>query len=135
MGVARLPSQQRAAVEITFAVRDGRGYQPGSEVSERLRRLSLVEFSFFVGFPTLQIAERKTPPPSSRFGAPSVAPQKPSVCLSAFHYPELNTSHHLRHTWVRTGEDTPGRLEAPPGPAPRLTVCVLQSCWTSRSSS
>lgn len=60
MDVARLPSQQRAAVEITFAVRDGRGYLLGSEVSDRLRKLSLVEFSFFVGFPTVQIAERKT---------------------------------------------------------------------------
>lgn len=60
MGMARLPSQQRAAVEITFAVRDGRGYLLGSEVSDRLRKLSLVEFSFFVGFPALQIAERKT---------------------------------------------------------------------------
>lgn len=59
MGVARLPPQQRAAVEITFAVRNGRGYLLGSEVSERLRQLSLVEFSFFVGFPALQIAERK----------------------------------------------------------------------------
>lgn len=63
MGVARLPSQQRATVEITFAVRDGRGYLLGSEVSDRLRKLSLVEFSFFVGFPALQIAERKTRPP------------------------------------------------------------------------
>lgn len=67
MGVARLPAQQRATVEVTFAVRDGRGYSPGSEVSDRLRKLSLVEFSFFVGFPALQIAERKARPFTERF--------------------------------------------------------------------
>uniref|UniRef100_H3CCS0 Si:dkeyp-27e10.3 n=1 Tax=Tetraodon nigroviridis TaxID=99883 RepID=H3CCS0_TETNG len=48
-----------------------------SDVSEHLRKLSLVEFSFYLGFPVLQIAE-------------------------PLHYPELNTSHHLRSTWVRT---------------------------------
>lgn len=60
MGVARLPSEQKVTVEITFAVRDGRDYLLGSEVSEHLRKLSLVEFSFYIGFPVLQIAERKT---------------------------------------------------------------------------
>lgn len=50
-------------MEITFAVRDGRGYLLGSEVSDQLRKFSLVEFSFFVGFPALQIAERKTQRP------------------------------------------------------------------------
>uniref|UniRef100_A0A096LSD7 KIAA1549 ortholog n=1 Tax=Poecilia formosa TaxID=48698 RepID=A0A096LSD7_POEFO len=68
---------QKVPVDITFAVRDGRGYLVGSEVSEHLRKLSLVEFSFYVGFPALQIAE-------------------------PFYYPELNMSHHLRDTWVRT---------------------------------
>uniref|UniRef100_A0A3B5AG43 KIAA1549 ortholog n=1 Tax=Stegastes partitus TaxID=144197 RepID=A0A3B5AG43_9TELE len=76
MGVTRPAAEQKVPVDITFAVRDGRGYLPGSEVSEHLRKLSVVEFSFYVGFPALQIAE--------------------------FHYPELNTSHHLRSTWVRT---------------------------------
>ncbi|XP_069375939.1 UPF0606 protein KIAA1549 isoform X2 [Paralichthys olivaceus] len=69
--------KQTVPVDVTFAVRDGWGYLLGSEVSEHLRKLSLVEFSFYVGFPALQIAE-------------------------PFHYPELNTSHHLRFTWVRT---------------------------------
>ncbi|XP_071776633.2 UPF0606 protein KIAA1549 [Centroberyx gerrardi] len=77
MGVARPVGEQKVPVDVTFAVRDGRGYLPGSEVSEHLRKLSVVEFSFYLGFPTLQIAE-------------------------PFHYPELNTSHHLRSTWVRT---------------------------------
>ncbi|XP_004564979.1 UPF0606 protein KIAA1549 isoform X2 [Maylandia zebra] len=77
ISVARPAVEQKVPVDITFAVRDGRGYLPGSEVSEHLRKLSLVEFSFYVGFPALQIAE-------------------------PFHYPELNTSHHLRSTWVRT---------------------------------
>lgn len=57
-GVSRPLPEQKLPVDITFAVRDGRGYLPGSEVSEHLRRLSLVEFSFYVGFPTVQIAER-----------------------------------------------------------------------------
>ncbi|CAL8242301.1 unnamed protein product [Merluccius merluccius] len=68
---------QKVPVDITFAVRDARGYLTGSEVSKHLRKLSEVEFSFYLGFPTLQIAE-------------------------PFLYPELNTSHHLRSTWVRT---------------------------------
>ncbi|XP_028254147.1 UPF0606 protein KIAA1549 isoform X2 [Parambassis ranga] len=76
LGIAR-PMEQKVPVDITFAVRDGRGYLLGSQVSEHMRKLSLVEFSFFIGFPALQIAE-------------------------PFHYPELNTSHHLRSTWVRT---------------------------------
>ncbi|KAM4523323.1 UPF0606 protein KIAA1549 isoform 2-T2 [Fundulus diaphanus] len=76
-GIAWPAVGQKLPVDITFAVRDGRGYLPGSEVSEHLRKLSLVEFSFYVGFPALQIAE-------------------------PFHYPELNMSHHLRATWVRT---------------------------------
>ncbi|KAI9522475.1 hypothetical protein NQZ68_035815 [Dissostichus eleginoides] len=67
----------KVSVDITFAVRDGRGFLLGSEVSEHLRKLSPVEFSFYIGFPALQIAE-------------------------PFHYPELNTSHHLLSTWVRT---------------------------------
>ncbi|XP_061922769.1 UPF0606 protein KIAA1549 [Entelurus aequoreus] len=74
---ARPVVEQKVPVDITFAVRDGRGYLLGSEVSQHLWKLSLVEFSFYVGFPALQIAE-------------------------PFHYPELNTTHHLRSTWVRT---------------------------------
>lgn len=58
MGVARPVSGRKVPVDITFAVRDGRGYLPGSEVSDHLRKLSMVEFSFYVGFPALQIAER-----------------------------------------------------------------------------
>ncbi|KAM6896148.1 LOW QUALITY PROTEIN: UPF0606 protein KIAA1549 [Lycodopsis pacificus] len=77
MSVSRPAAEQKISVDITFVVRDGRDYLLGSEVSEHLRKLSLVEFSFYVGFPALQIAE-------------------------PFHYPELNTSHHLRSTWVRT---------------------------------
>uniref|UniRef100_A0A3Q1H7S3 Uncharacterized protein n=1 Tax=Anabas testudineus TaxID=64144 RepID=A0A3Q1H7S3_ANATE len=77
LGMLRPAVNQKVPVDITFAVRDGRGYLLGTEASEHLRKLSLVEFSFYVGFPALQIAE-------------------------PFHYPELNTSHHLRSTWVRT---------------------------------
>ncbi|XP_070709680.1 UPF0606 protein KIAA1549 [Pempheris klunzingeri] len=76
-GAARPAAGQKVPVDITFAVRDGRDYLPGSEVSEHLRKLNLVEFSFYAGYPALQIAE-------------------------PLHYPELNTSHHLRSTWVRT---------------------------------
>ncbi|XP_062239329.1 UPF0606 protein KIAA1549 [Platichthys flesus] len=77
MSMSRRSVEQTVPVDVTFAVRDGWGYLLGSEVSDHLRKLSLVEFSFFVGFPALQIAE-------------------------PFHYPELNTSHQLRFTWVRT---------------------------------
>lgn len=58
MGVIRSAGEQKVSVDITFAVRDGRDYLPGSEVSEHLRKLNLVEFSFYVGFPALQVAER-----------------------------------------------------------------------------
>ncbi|XP_041832990.1 UPF0606 protein KIAA1549 [Melanotaenia boesemani] len=77
MAVALPDAAHKIPVDITFAVRDGRGYLPGSEVSEHLRKLSQVEFSFYIGFPVQQIAE-------------------------PFHYDELNTTHHLRFTWVRT---------------------------------
>lgn len=60
MGVSRRTAEQKVPVDITFAVRDWRGFILGSEVSEHLRKLSLVEFSFYVGFPALQIAERTT---------------------------------------------------------------------------
>ncbi|XP_067276298.1 UPF0606 protein KIAA1549 isoform X1 [Pseudorasbora parva] len=69
--------QQKVPVEITFAVRDVRGYVPGTEVSALLRQLSVVEFSYYLGFPVHQIAE-------------------------PFHYPELNTSQLLRSSWVKT---------------------------------
>ncbi|XP_052008744.1 LOW QUALITY PROTEIN: UPF0606 protein KIAA1549 [Xyrauchen texanus] len=69
--------QQKIPVEITFAVRDVRGYVPGSEVSTQLRFLSVVEYSYYLGYPVQQIAE-------------------------PFHYPELNTTQLLRSSWVRT---------------------------------
>ncbi|XP_073707002.1 UPF0606 protein KIAA1549 [Garra rufa] len=71
------PRQQKVQVEITFAVRDIRGYVPGTEVSSQLRQLSVVEYSYYLGFPVQQIAE-------------------------PFHYPELNTTQLLRSSWVRT---------------------------------
>ncbi|XP_059182005.1 LOW QUALITY PROTEIN: UPF0606 protein KIAA1549 [Centropristis striata] len=78
LATAAAAAGKKVSVDVTFAVREGgRDFLPGSEVSEHLRRLSLVEFSFYLGFPALQVAE-------------------------PFHYPELNTSHHLRSTWVRT---------------------------------
>ncbi|KAG5261468.1 hypothetical protein AALO_G00284570 [Alosa alosa] len=69
--------QQRAPVDVTFAVKDERGYLLGSEVSGHLRQLSMVEYSFYLGFPVVQIAE-------------------------PFHYPELNMTHLLRSSWVKT---------------------------------
>ncbi|KAM4572306.1 UPF0606 protein KIAA1549 isoform 6-T8 [Odontesthes bonariensis] len=70
----RLVSQP---VDITFTVSGSRGYLMGSEISNALMKLTVVEFSYYMGFPVLQIAE-------------------------PFHYPELNTSHLLRSSWVRT---------------------------------
>nr|XP_046250801.1 UPF0606 protein KIAA1549 isoform X2 [Scatophagus argus] len=67
----------RQPVDITFTIRGSGGYLMGSEVSNALMKLTVVEFSFYMGFPVLQIAE-------------------------PFHYPELNTSQLLRSSWVRT---------------------------------
>ncbi|KAM6937057.1 LOW QUALITY PROTEIN: UPF0606 protein KIAA1549 [Xenentodon cancila] len=69
--------QVKQPVDITFTVTGSSGYLMGSEVSNALRKLTMVEFSYYTGFPVLQIAE-------------------------PFHYPELNTSHLLRSSWVRT---------------------------------
>ncbi|XP_034540771.1 UPF0606 protein KIAA1549 [Notolabrus celidotus] len=71
----RQPARQ--PVDITFTVRGSKGYLMGSEVSNALMKFTTVEFSYYMGFPVLQIAE-------------------------PFHYPELNTSHLLRSSWVRT---------------------------------
>ncbi|XP_026221713.1 UPF0606 protein KIAA1549 isoform X3 [Anabas testudineus] len=67
----------RQPVDITFTVNGSAGYLMGSEVSNALMKLTMVEFSYYMGFPVLQIAE-------------------------PFHYPELNTSQLLRSSWVRT---------------------------------
>lgn len=57
------PQEQRLArppVDITFTVRGPGGYLMGSEVSSALMRLTVVEFSYYLGFPVLQIAERES---------------------------------------------------------------------------
>ncbi|KAJ8374231.1 hypothetical protein SKAU_G00048110 [Synaphobranchus kaupii] len=75
--VPKAQRQQKAPVDITFYVRDAGGYLRGSDVSGHLRLLNMVEFSFYLGFPVLQIAE-------------------------PFHYPELNVTQLLRSSWVKT---------------------------------
>ncbi|XP_070827571.1 UPF0606 protein KIAA1549 isoform X1 [Chaetodon trifascialis] len=79
MAAPKYQGQQlaRNPVDITFCVRGSRGYVMGSDVSGALMKLTVVEFSYYMGFPVLQIAE-------------------------PFHYPELNTSQLLRSSWVRT---------------------------------
>ncbi|KAK2502766.1 hypothetical protein MC885_014116 [Smutsia gigantea] len=76
MGSSRA-EPRRGPVNIVFAVRGAQGFLNGSEVSELLRNLSVVEFSFYLGFPVLQIAE-------------------------PFQYPQLNLSQLLKSSWVRT---------------------------------
>lgn len=49
----------RQPVDITFAVSGSRGFLMGSNVSNALTKLTVVEFSFYIGFPVLQIAERE----------------------------------------------------------------------------
>lgn len=49
----------RQPVDITFAVSGSRGFLMGSNVSNALLKLTVVEFSFYIGFPVLQIAERE----------------------------------------------------------------------------
>ncbi|XP_009946006.1 PREDICTED: UPF0606 protein KIAA1549 homolog, partial [Leptosomus discolor] len=68
---------RQGPVSIVFAVRDRYGFLNGSEVSEQLRNLSVVEFSFYLGYPVQQIAE-------------------------PFHYPKLNVSQLMKSSWVRT---------------------------------
>ncbi|NXS66899.1 K1549 protein, partial [Pandion haliaetus] len=68
---------RQGPVSIVFAIRDRFGFLNGSEVSEQLRNLSVVEFSFYLGFPVQQIAE-------------------------PFHYPKLNVSQLMKSSWVRT---------------------------------
>ncbi|NWV20110.1 K1549 protein, partial [Origma solitaria] len=68
---------RQGPVSIVFALRDRYGFLNGSEVSEQLRNLSVVEFSFYLGFPVQQIAE-------------------------PFHYPKLNVSQLMKSSWVRT---------------------------------
>ncbi|NXT44586.1 K1549 protein, partial [Pelecanoides urinatrix] len=68
---------RQGPVSIVFAIRDKYGFRNGSEVSEQLRNLSVVEFSFYLGFPVQQIAE-------------------------PFHYPKLNVSQLMKSSWVRT---------------------------------
>ncbi|NWI96819.1 K1549 protein, partial [Pitta sordida] len=68
---------RQGPVSIVFAIRDRYGFLNGSEVSEQLRNLSMVEFSFYLGFPVQQIAE-------------------------PFHYPKLNVSQLMKSSWVRT---------------------------------
>ncbi|NWH37566.1 K1549 protein, partial [Chloropsis hardwickii] len=68
---------RQGPVSIVFAIRDRHSFLNGSEVSEQLRNLSVVEFSFYLGFPVQQIAE-------------------------PFHYPKLNVSQLMKSSWVRT---------------------------------
>ncbi|KAG5274037.1 hypothetical protein AALO_G00158470 [Alosa alosa] len=76
-GLPKATRQPRAPVDVVFSVRDGRGYLEGADVSAHLRILNMVEFSYYLGLPVLQIAE-------------------------PFHYPELNMTQLLRSSWVRT---------------------------------
>ncbi|XP_069852977.1 UPF0606 protein KIAA1549 homolog [Dipodomys merriami] len=76
VGSSRM-APRRGPVNIIFAVRGTQGFLNGSEVSELLRNLSVVEFSFYLGYPVLQIAE-------------------------PFQYPQLNLSQLLKSSWVRT---------------------------------
>ncbi|XP_063303690.1 UPF0606 protein KIAA1549 homolog [Pelobates fuscus] len=67
----------KAPVTVSYAVKERSGFLNGSDVSDQLRNLSLVEFSFFLGFPVKQIAE-----PSR--------------------YPQLNVSPLLKDSWLKT---------------------------------
>lgn len=50
---------RQGPVNITFAIYSQREFLNGSDVSDLLRILNLVEFSFYLGFPVLKTAERK----------------------------------------------------------------------------
>ncbi|XP_048405322.1 UPF0606 protein KIAA1549 isoform X1 [Stegostoma tigrinum] len=68
---------RQGPVNITFAINGRRGFLNGSDVSDLLRILNLVEFSFYLGFPVLKTAE-------------------------PIYYPELNRSHLLKASWIKT---------------------------------
>ncbi|XP_078424643.1 UPF0606 protein KIAA1549 isoform X2 [Cetorhinus maximus] len=68
---------RQGPVNITFAINSPRGFLNGSDVSDLLRILNLVEFSFYLGFPVLKTAE-------------------------PIYYPELNRSHLLKASWIKT---------------------------------
>ncbi|XP_029455631.1 UPF0606 protein KIAA1549 homolog [Rhinatrema bivittatum] len=68
---------RKGPVNIVYAIREADGFLNGSDVSDLLRNLSVVEFSFYLGFPVHQIAE-------------------------PFYYPQLNVSQLLKNSWVRT---------------------------------
>ncbi|XP_060695537.1 UPF0606 protein KIAA1549 [Hemiscyllium ocellatum] len=68
---------RQGPVNITFAINGRRGFLNGSDVSDLLRILNLVEFSFYLGFPVLKTAE-------------------------PIYYPELNRSHVLKASWIKT---------------------------------
>ena len=110
----------RQPADITFTVRGSRGYLMGSEVSNALMKLTMVEFSYYMGFPVLQIAERKYHRAVSLYSSYfhllvlsecflilrlnfSLLEHHFVLLPTAFHYPELNTSQLLRSSWVRTG--------------------------------
>lgn len=148
MGATKTLRQQRVPVDITFAVRDFSGYLEGSLVSSHLRLLTMVEFSFYVGFPVLQIAERQLnarPFTSSSWelilllcilGVLVVDWHIElflisSLSFTAFHYPELNVSQVLQSSWVKTGRLLHDPVLVPRyGPSVMLVcVCALQCCW------
>ncbi|XP_069759262.1 UPF0606 protein KIAA1549 isoform X2 [Narcine bancroftii] len=68
---------RQGPVNITFAINSQQGFLNGSDVSNLLRILNLVEFSFYLGFPVLKTAE-------------------------PIYYPELNRSHLLKASWIKT---------------------------------
>ncbi|XP_055506325.1 UPF0606 protein KIAA1549 isoform X2 [Leucoraja erinacea] len=68
---------RQGPVNITFAIYSQREFLNGSDVSDLLRILNLVEFSFYLGFPVLKTAE-------------------------PMYYPELNRSHLLKASWIKT---------------------------------
>lgn len=59
---------RRGPVNIVFAVKGAQGFWNGTQVSELLRNLSVVEFSFFLGYPVLQMAERESCSPRKVLG-------------------------------------------------------------------
>lgn len=59
---------RRGPVNIVFAVKGAQGFWNGTQVSELLRNLSVVEFSFYLGYPVLQMAEREYRSPAKCWG-------------------------------------------------------------------
>ena len=101
-------------MDIVFAVKGVQGFLNGSEVSELLRNLSVVEFSFYLGYPVLQIAERECCPPSSA-GPWGVRVRALADLSLSNEIAQMQTVHRLKLERLRSQQGGPPQPSSPTG--------------------